>query len=46
MFALGVVMFIIVLGFPPFQSNGPTARDGWWNMIASRQWEIFWGKCE
>ncbi|CAD8058227.1 unnamed protein product [Paramecium primaurelia] len=45
-FALGVVIFIIVMGFPPFQSNDPTLRDQWWNMILNKQYDIFWKKCE
>ncbi|CAD8082819.1 unnamed protein product [Paramecium sonneborni] len=45
-FALGVVLFIIAMGFPPFQTNDPNSRDGWWALIFNKQFDIFWNKCE
>ncbi|CAK74004.1 unnamed protein product (macronuclear) [Paramecium tetraurelia] len=45
-FALGVVLFIIAMGFPPFQTNDPNARDGWWALIYNKQYDLFWSKCE
>ncbi|CAD8079254.1 unnamed protein product [Paramecium primaurelia] len=45
-FALGVVLFIVVMGFPPFQTNDPNVKDGWWGLIQSKQFELFWSKCE
>ncbi|CAK85730.1 unnamed protein product (macronuclear) [Paramecium tetraurelia] len=45
-FALGVVLFIVVMGFPPFQNNDPNVKDGWWGLIQNKQFDIFWSKCE
>ncbi|CAD8142501.1 unnamed protein product [Paramecium octaurelia] len=39
-FAYGVILFIIVMGFPPFQHY----QDNWYKMISNQQWDQFWSK--
>ncbi|CAD8135686.1 unnamed protein product [Paramecium octaurelia] len=39
-FAYGVIIFIIVMGFPPFQHY----QDNWYEMISNQQWDRFWNK--
>ncbi|CAK60692.1 unnamed protein product (macronuclear) [Paramecium tetraurelia] len=39
-FAYGVILFIIVMGFPPFQNY----QDNWYKMISNQQWDQFWSK--
>ncbi|CAD8046457.1 unnamed protein product [Paramecium sonneborni] len=39
-FAYGIIIFIIVMGFPPFQHY----QDNWYKLISNQQWDQFWSK--
>ncbi|CAD8127072.1 unnamed protein product [Paramecium sonneborni] len=39
-FAYGVIIFILVMGFPPFQHY----QDNWYKMISNQQWDSFWSQ--
>lgn len=37
-FSFGVVAYILVMGFPPFQN----VSDSWFTLIAANDWTAFW----
>jgi serine/threonine-protein kinase ULK/ATG1/calcium/calmodulin-dependent protein kinase I len=41
-FSLGVVFFIMVTGYPPFQTNNPYEEDVWWSMIQDQRFQQYW----
>jgi len=39
-FSLGVILFICIAGFPPFQE--PKASDWWFHKIITKKYHLFW----
>jgi len=40
-FSLGVILFITIAGFPPFQEAKPD-EDWWFNKIKNKKYDLFW----
>ncbi|CAD8086970.1 unnamed protein product [Paramecium primaurelia] len=42
MFSLGVVFFVLYIGYRPFLSTHPQRQDKFWNYIKNKEWDKFW----
>jgi serine/threonine protein kinase len=43
-FSCGVILFIILTGFPPFQA--PLSTDWWFHKLMTKQHDLFWQVCD
>ncbi|CAK90113.1 unnamed protein product (macronuclear) [Paramecium tetraurelia] len=42
MFSLGVLFFVLFMGYRPFLSTHPQKQDKFWNYIKNKEWDKFW----
>ncbi|CAD8088702.1 unnamed protein product [Paramecium primaurelia] len=42
MFSLGVLFFVLYMGYRPFLSTHPQKQDKFWNFIKNKEWDKFW----
>ncbi|CAD8173526.1 unnamed protein product [Paramecium octaurelia] len=41
-FSLGVLFFVLCMGYRPFLSTHPQRQDKFWNFIKNKEWDKFW----